>query len=109
MPKDAAPEILPELGIDTLFSVKGKIGLVTGGATGLGKSKSTGNGCGVSLTTQSDNILHPIVPVMAAAYVRNGAKRIYIASRKIDDLKKVAEQLNKLSPNGGKLGRNVRI
>lgn len=38
---------------------------------------------------------------MAAAFVRNGAKRVYIASRKLDDLKVVAEQLNKISPNGG--------
>lgn len=38
---------------------------------------------------------------MAAAYIRNGAKRIYIASRKLDDLKRVAAQLNELSPNKG--------
>lgn len=34
MPKDAAPEVMPELGIDSLFSMKGKVALVTGGATG---------------------------------------------------------------------------
>ncbi|PWN30658.1 NAD(P)-binding protein [Jaminaea rosea] len=76
MPKDAAPEVMPELNLETLFGVKGKIGVVTGAATGIGK-------------------------MMAAAYIRNGAKRIYIASRKLDDLQRVAEQLSKLSPNSG--------
>lgn len=76
MPKDAAPEQMPELGLDALFGVKGKIAVITGAGTGIGK-------------------------MMAAAYVRNGAKKVYIASRKLDDLKKVAEQLSALSPNKG--------
>lgn len=39
MPKDAAPEVMPELGLDALFGVKGKIGVVTGAGTGIGKSE----------------------------------------------------------------------
>lgn len=72
MPKDAAPEIMPELNASHLFSLQGRIALVSGGATGIGK-------------------------MIAAAFVRNGAK-VYIASRKIEDLKRVAAQLSKLSP-----------
>ncbi|RSH77439.1 uncharacterized protein EHS24_003410 [Apiotrichum porosum] len=74
-PKDAAPEVMPELGIDTIFNLRGKVGLVTGGATGIGK-------------------------MIAAAYVRNGAK-IYIASRKLKDLERVAEQLSALGVSSG--------
>ncbi|KAL8243549.1 hypothetical protein R6Q59_009807 [Mikania micrantha] len=73
MPKDAAPEVMPELGANTLFTVSGKVALVSGGATGIGK-------------------------MIAAAFIRNGAK-VYIASRKLEDLKRVAAQLSKLSPN----------
>lgn len=39
MPKDAAPETMPELGLETLFGVKGKIAVVTGAGTGIGKSE----------------------------------------------------------------------
>lgn len=72
MPKDAAPEVMPELDVGQLFGLHGKVALVSGGATGIGK-------------------------MIAAAYVRNGAK-VYIASRKLEDLKRVASQLSKLSP-----------
>jgi hypothetical protein len=41
MPKDAAPEVMPELGIDTLFNLRGRVALVTGGATGIGKMVRT--------------------------------------------------------------------
>lgn len=75
MPKDAAPEIMPELGVETLFGLKGKIALVTGGATGIGK-------------------------MISAAYVRNGAK-VYIASRKLADLERVAAQLSELGKQSG--------
>ena len=74
MPKDAAPDEMPELAVSTIFDLTGKVGLVTGGGTGIGK-------------------------MITAAYVRNGAK-IYIASRKLGDLKKQAEALSKLSPAG---------
>lgn len=74
MPKDMAPEVMPELGISTLFSLSGKVALVTGGGTGIGK-------------------------MISAAYIRNGAK-VYIASRKLDDLQRVAAQLGALSPAG---------
>lgn len=73
MPKDAAPDIMPELATSSIFDVRGKIALVTGGGSGIGK-------------------------MMAAAYIRNGAK-VYIASRKLDDLKKQAEVLSKLAPS----------
>lgn len=49
MPKDAAPDVMPSLVNTDLFSVKGKVAVVTGGATGLGL-------------------------MMAAAFVQNGAK-----------------------------------
>lgn len=38
MPKDAAPEVMPDMRIATLNSVSGKVAVVTGGASGLGKS-----------------------------------------------------------------------
>lgn len=72
MPKDAAPEVMPELTASKLFNLEGKVALVSGGATGIGK-------------------------MISAAFVRNGAK-VYIASRKLDDLQRVATQLSKLSP-----------
>ncbi|KAJ9480284.1 Short chain dehydrogenase/reductase [Pseudozyma hubeiensis] len=85
MPKDAAPEVMPELGAQRLFSLHGKIALVTGGGTGIGK-------------------------MIAATYIRNGAK-VYIASRKLGDLQKVAEQLSKLAPSDpeGKKGLCVAL
>lgn len=73
MPKDAAPEVMPELNVGTLFGLNGKVAVVSGGATGIGK-------------------------MISAAFVRNGAK-VYIASRKLEDLKRVAGQLSKLSPS----------
>jgi len=85
MPKDAAPEVMPELGAQRLFSLDGKVALVTGGGTGIGK-------------------------MIAATYVRNGAK-VYIASRKLPDLQKVAAQLSKLSPSDpeGKKGMCIAL
>ncbi|EPQ30974.1 uncharacterized protein PFL1_01163 [Pseudozyma flocculosa PF-1] len=72
MPKDHAPEVMPELGATSLFSLAGKTALVTGGGSGIGK-------------------------MISAAYVRNGCK-VYIASRKLDELQRVAAQLSKLAP-----------
>ncbi|TPX33015.1 hypothetical protein SmJEL517_g04001 [Synchytrium microbalum] len=60
------------LQIENLFSVKGKIALVTGGGTGLGK-------------------------IMAQALVQNGAK-VYIASRKQKNIEAAAAELNSLGP-----------
>ena len=74
MPKDAAPEVMPELAAASIFDLTGKVGLVTGGGTGIGK-------------------------MITAAFIRNGAK-IYIASRKKADLDKQAAALSKLSPSG---------
>lgn len=74
-PKDHAPEVMPELGVDTLFGMKGKVCLVTGGGSGIGK-------------------------MISAAYVRNGAK-VYIASRKLPELQRVAAQLTELGKQTG--------
>jgi len=62
----------PDLTTQTLFNVKGKVALVTGGGSGLGS-------------------------MMAAALVQNGAK-VYIASRKEAQLKQVSDALNKKGP-----------
>ncbi|PVG02194.1 putative NADPH-dependent beta-ketoacyl reductase [Serendipita vermifera] len=62
----------PDLKVTTLFNVKGKIALVTGGGSGLGS-------------------------MIAAALVQNGAK-VYIASRKEKQLKEVSEALTKQGP-----------
>jgi len=59
---------LPDLSVPSLFNVKGKIALVTGGGTGIGKA-------------------------IAAALALNGAK-VYIAARKEKLLKETAEELN---------------
>ncbi|KAH8102156.1 rhamnolipids biosynthesis 3-oxoacyl-reductase [Cristinia sonorae] len=61
-----------DLKISSLYSVKGKIAVVTGGGSGIGA-------------------------MIASAYVQNGAK-VYIASRKEKQLKEVADALNKLGP-----------
>lgn len=58
------------LGIDNLFSIKGKVALVTGGSRGIGK-------------------------MIAQGYVENGAK-VYISSRKADVCDATAEELSKL-------------
>ncbi|KAI8812911.1 hypothetical protein BJ742DRAFT_792232 [Cladochytrium replicatum] len=59
---------IPDLSIPNLFGVKGKVALVTGGGTGIGL-------------------------MIATALVQNGA-RVYIASRKLENLQKVADGLN---------------
>ncbi|RKO99012.1 hypothetical protein CXG81DRAFT_15154 [Caulochytrium protostelioides] len=61
-----------DLTIPTLFGLKGKVALVTGGGTGIGKD-------------------------MARALVQNGAK-VYIASRKKDVLEKTAAEFNQMGP-----------
>ncbi|CAG8550884.1 6322_t:CDS:2 [Ambispora leptoticha] len=61
-----------ELLAQKIFSVKGKVALVTGGGTGIGK-------------------------MIAKGLVRNGA-RVYIASRKKENLDKVAAELSALGP-----------
>lgn len=61
-----------ELSIPSLFDVKGKVAVVTGGGSGIGA-------------------------MFAAAYVQNGAT-VYIASRKEKQLREVSEALNKRGP-----------
>ncbi|KIP10796.1 hypothetical protein PHLGIDRAFT_18207 [Phlebiopsis gigantea 11061_1 CR5-6] len=61
-----------EFTIPSLFDVRGKVAVVTGGGSGIGT-------------------------MFAAAYVQNGAK-VYIASRKEKQLKEVADALNKKGP-----------
>jgi len=61
-----------DLTVPSLFNVKGKIAVVTGGGSGIGT-------------------------MIATAFVQNGAK-VYIASRKESQLKEVSERLNKLGP-----------
>ncbi|EIW53462.1 NAD-P-binding protein [Trametes versicolor FP-101664 SS1] len=58
--------------VPALFDVKGKVAVVTGGGSGIGT-------------------------MIAAAYVQNGAK-VYIASRKEQQLKEVSESLTKKGP-----------
>ncbi|KAH8102155.1 putative NADPH-dependent beta-ketoacyl reductase [Cristinia sonorae] len=59
-----------DLKISSLYSVEGKVAVVTGGGSGIGT-------------------------MIASAYVQNGV-RVYIASRKEKQLKKVADALNKI-------------
>ncbi|OCH94653.1 rhamnolipids biosynthesis 3-oxoacyl-reductase [Obba rivulosa] len=61
-----------DFSIPSLFDVKGKVAVVTGGGSGIGT-------------------------MFAAAYVQNGAK-VYIASRKEKQLKEVCDALNKKGP-----------
>lgn len=64
--------------LDDLFSVKGKVALVTGGATGIGQ--------------------------MAAAALVKGGARVLIASRKGEDCVRAAEALNALGAPGSAEG-----
>jgi NAD(P)-dependent dehydrogenase (short-subunit alcohol dehydrogenase family) len=59
----------PDLSIPSLFNVQGKIALVTGGGSGIGK-------------------------MIAVALAQNGAK-VYIAARKESQLKEAADEINK--------------
>ncbi|KAI0634163.1 NAD-P-binding protein [Trametes polyzona] len=61
-----------DFSIPTLFDVKGRVAVVTGGGSGIGT-------------------------MIASAYVQNGAK-VYIASRKEKQLKEVAEALTQKGP-----------
>ncbi|KAH9931513.1 uncharacterized protein B0H18DRAFT_86472 [Fomitopsis serialis] len=61
-----------DLSIASLFDVKGKVAVVTGGGSGIGS-------------------------MIAAAYVQNGAK-VYIAARKEKQLKDVCDMLNAKGP-----------
>jgi len=67
-----SPKSRQDFTIPNLFDVKGKIAVVTGGGSGIGT-------------------------MIATAYVQNGAK-VYIASRKEKQLKRVSEKLNQISP-----------
>ncbi|KAI8905262.1 hypothetical protein PhCBS80983_g04777 [Powellomyces hirtus] len=62
----------PDLSLNNLFNVKGKVALVTGGGTGIGK-------------------------MIAAALVQNGAK-VYIASRKLSVVQEAAAELTAMGP-----------
>ncbi|KAG1894467.1 NAD(P)-binding protein [Suillus fuscotomentosus] len=62
----------PDLSVQSLFNVKGKIALVTGGGTGIGN-------------------------IIASALVQNGAK-VYIAARKESQLKAAVAELNAKGP-----------
>ncbi|KAJ7491006.1 hypothetical protein FB451DRAFT_1514315 [Mycena latifolia] len=64
----------PDLDISSLFSVKGKTVLVTGGSVGIGKMIATG-------------------------FARNGAT-VYIAARKEAQLKEAVEDMNKVATAG---------
>ncbi|KAI0701851.1 rhamnolipids biosynthesis 3-oxoacyl-reductase [Cytidiella melzeri] len=61
-----------DLSVSTLYNIKGKVAVVTGGGSGIGT-------------------------MFASAYVQNGAK-VYIASRKEKQLKEVADVLNRKGP-----------
>jgi len=61
-----------DLSVPSLFNVRDKVALITGGGSGLGT-------------------------MMASALVQNGAK-VYIASRKENQLKEVSDRLDKVGP-----------
>ncbi|KDN39698.1 putative NADPH-dependent beta-ketoacyl reductase [Tilletiaria anomala UBC 951] len=74
-PSAAKSEVssVPFLGARALFSLNGKVALVTGGGTGIGS-------------------------FLAKAFVENGAK-VFIASRKMSNLTATADALNAIVPN----------
>jgi len=63
-----------DLDVSSLFNVKGKIVLITGGGSGIGKA-------------------------MALGFSQNGAK-VYIASRKEKQLQETVEEINAVSTGG---------
>jgi len=66
-------QVTQEFSIPSLFDVRGKIAVVSGGGSGIGK-------------------------MCASALVQNGCK-VYIASRKESQLKEVADELNAINPD----------
>lgn len=62
---------IPNLSLGALFGLEGKVVVVTGGGTGLGL-------------------------MMATAFVQNGAKTVYICSRKLKNLETAANTLNSI-------------
>ncbi|KAL7410467.1 hypothetical protein BDY24DRAFT_407844 [Mrakia frigida] len=73
----------PELTSSHLFNIKGKVVLITGGGTGLGKAMATG-------------------------FVQSGAK-VYIASRKISQLEATVLELNALARSSGQGGSCLAV
>ncbi|KXS13432.1 oxidoreductase [Gonapodya prolifera JEL478] len=73
-------DILP---LESLFGVKGKVAVVTGGGTGIGK-------------------------MITAALARNGAK-VYIASRKLQVLKQTADEINAMDATKSSGGKVIAI
>jgi len=76
-------ESLEGLNVTSLFSMRGKVALVTGGSRGIGL-------------------------MIAAAYVANGAT-VYITSRKAEVCDEVAQQLNKQAAKMSGGGRCVSL